>query len=353
MMAYVYHKLSLFGLLLVLLACVQAQSNSETGPTLPSHVNQQAFNAINKFWTADRLRHATPKEQLLPPPSVNGQNQHARITIPDGPEISVPGGYGALLPEEDTQLEIDEGTHNDTRHTRLVGSYQTNPAAYPWRITGKVFFTQAGVRYQCTASIGHSYMLWTAGHCVYDSTKGGWSTNFVFIPAYNNGAEPYGRWFAAKLSTTNEWRDRRDFSRDLGAVHVARRWINGANWAIGDYLGFHGYVVNTGYDRVSQQWTAIGYPAASPFNGMSMYYVRSNLQVQYAYHNPDTVGINSDATGGASGGPWLRNWNMISPGQVNSVNSFKFTNDASKMYGPYFDTYVSDWWNAAIRSQII
>ena len=85
-----------------------------------------------------------------------------------------------------------------------------NPNSYslfPYRAVGRVYFIEAGQAYACSASVIGEYAVWTAGHCVHpgDGDPSAWHTNWIFIPAYKDGARPYGVWQAAYLYTTNQW----------------------------------------------------------------------------------------------------------------------------------------------------
>ena len=50
-----------------------------------------------------------------------------------------------------------------------------------------------------------------------------------------------------------------------------------------------------------------------------------------------TIAVFSDMTGGSSGGPWVGNNPSGKLGYVFGLNSYKLTNDSSRMYSPYFD----------------
>src|SRR5580765_5664105 len=66
---------------------------------------------------------------------------------------------------------------------------------------GKVFFHEGAYDYVCSGtatSSGNGDVVTTAGHCVNEG-PGAFVTNFAFVPAYNNGAAPYGTWTAKTL----------------------------------------------------------------------------------------------------------------------------------------------------------
>src|ERR687894_1207727 len=72
---------------------------------------------------------------------------------------------------------------------------------------GKVFFTDSGVNYVCSGTALAGDVVWTAGHCVNEG-PGAFYTNFLFVPAYRDGAAPHGRFAAPTLLTTSGWQTR-------------------------------------------------------------------------------------------------------------------------------------------------
>ena len=57
----------------------------------------------------------------------------------------------------------------------------------------------------CSAAAIQRRLIATAGHCVFDAEQGHFLTNFVFVPAYDNGAAPFGAWSARMVITTPSW----------------------------------------------------------------------------------------------------------------------------------------------------
>ena len=69
--------------------------------------------------------------------------------------------------------------------------YEASP--YP-AMHGKVFFTDSGVNYVCSGTAltsNNKSVVWTAAHCVNEGL-GQYFTNWAFVPAYRDGARPYG-----------------------------------------------------------------------------------------------------------------------------------------------------------------
>lgn len=225
-------------------------------------------------------------------------------------------------------------------HVGNIASYTT----YPFRTIGKLFFKQYGTSYVCSASVMGNKGIVTAGHCLHagNGLSTGWSTNVVFVPAYKNGAAPYGQWPIYSLRTFTDWYNNGasgDFDHDWGAGRTSYT-RNGRT--IGQTVGYLGYTYNLSRN---QMWWEIGYPASSPFNGMYMYACNAS----YAYNSPFYSGgpapmsVGCDMTGGCSGGPWIKNFGNGTAVYVNGVNSHRATARPAELSSPYANT---DTYNA-------
>ena len=119
-------------------------------------------------------------------------------------------------------------------------------------------------------------------------------------------------------------------------------------------------IANNSYDlningfEIGSKSFAFGYPAAAPYDGQSLKFVSSFIFSDPNISNSTTWGMNSDLTGGASGGPWLSGLvNGISDnalGKLSSVNSYKYTLDTTKMYGPRFNAITQKTFEAALTA---
>ena len=163
----------------------------------------------------------------------------------------------------------------------------------------------------------------TAGHCVNEG-PGAFVTNFAFVPAYNNGAGPYGTWTAE------------------GSVHhhpvAEQRRLRLRRGLRGDER-----------ERLGQSLTRLvgSYPIA--FNLAARPDLQGlRLPGRQALQRPDALvvhrhgrrrtpsaaaqdqGLACNMTGGSSGGGW------ITGGSLNSVTSFGYTGVKNILFGPYF-----------------
>lgn len=64
-------------------------------------------------------------------------------------------------------------------------------------------------------------------------------------------------------------------------------------------------------------------------------------------YNPQftTQGISCNMTGGSAGGPWFIG--TSSSGYQNSVNSYGYGGNSTKMYGPYWGTVIQGTYQSA------
>ncbi len=201
---------------------------------------------------------------------------------------------------------------------------------------GKVFFSDGASNYVCSGTAltsGNESVVWTAGHCV-NQGPGAFYTNWAFVPAYKDGARPYGTWTARNLLTTSAWGNNGDFGHDLGAAVVN---TNGGA-TLTDTVGSRGIAFN---QSASQHYLSHGYPAAPPFSGGRMFICEADLGTRDTSADPPTMGIGCDMTGGSSGGGWVVGNTVL------SVNSYGYSNQPNVMYGPYQDTIAQQLYTTA------
>ncbi len=259
---------------------------AQAAPVQSKKVTQPRDDVV-RYWTAERMRNAKPAERTRKPLAKGGAK---------------PPSAGAA--------------------TEVPAPYTT----FPTSTNGKVFFTDSGVNYVCSGTAiasSNESVVWTAGHCVHDG-PGTFHTNWVFVPAYRDGVRPYGTWAARGLHTTSFWRDKGDFSYDLGAAVVSPS----STGSLTDRVG-GGRNLAFNYPR-SQRYNAFGYPAGNPFNGQRLWKCDSSLYMSDS-GTPQPMGIQCNMTGGSSGGGWV----VPTDGRVYSVNSYGYSNLRNVMFGPY------------------
>ena len=278
--------LALVALVVALVAPAQAAQPAKVKAV------DQSKAAVTKYWTAERMRNATPLDVV---DGVTGAKQK-RLDIPF--------------------TRYEPSTYN-TAH-------------------GKVFFSDGSANYVCSGTAltsGNESVVWTAGHCVNEG-PGAFYTNWAFVPGYKDGAAPYGTWTARQLLTTAAWGQAGDFSYDLGAAVVN---ANGGA-TLTDTVGSRG----AGFNQAAEQhYLSHGYPAAPPFSGGRMFICESDLGIRDTSADPATMGIGCDMTGGSSGGGWVVGNSVL------SVNSYGYSNQPNVMYGPYQGTVAQQLYTSA------
>ena len=269
-----------------------------------------------EYWTPERMRSAIPAD-VLAKKAVERQKSSPAV-LPEqakGPETKIQGSA--------PQIQA-----------------KANASETPVPHIGKVFFTLGGTNYVCSANSvasANRNTVSTAGHCLNEG-PGAFATKFTFVPAYQNGSAPYGKWTAKALYAPTQWSSSGSMEYDTGFAVMSQ--LNGRNLA--DVVGASGVSFNAARGLA---YKAFGYPAASPFNGESLKSC-SGTATNDPY-NPqfNSQGIPCNMTGGSSGGPWFIG--TSSSGYQNSVNSYGYGSNSTKMYGPYWGSVIQQAYNTA------
>ncbi|MGH8895212.1 MAG: trypsin-like serine peptidase, partial [Actinomycetes bacterium] len=256
---------------------------------------------VATYWTAGRMRTAQPADR--------------------------PTAANTTSTTSTTSTTVHRGQATTVTARRPGGA--PVPAASVVNTTGKVFFTLGGVNYVCSGAATASTnkdVVTTAGHCVNEG-PGAYATNWAFVPAYNNGARPYGTWTARTLVTTTAWASQGDINYDGG--FAVMNTLNGQH--LTDVVGGQGVAFNQPRGLF---YDAYGYPAAGKFNGETLKSCSGTAQDDI-YGGTQSQSIACNMTGGSSGGPWLTGGSTI-----NSVNSFGYRGVKNRMFGPYFGSAI-------------
>ncbi|MBT2505529.1 peptidase [Streptomyces sp. ISL-98] len=260
------------------------------------------------FWTAERMRSATPLDLLAD--TRGALKSRKAVKAVKAPE---PGAAPTTVAP--------------TAFPQAGGAWAGGGAVV--KTSGRVFFSFQGRTASCSGNAVTSQnasTVITAGHCV--KYQGSWHTNWVFVPAYNNGQAPYGQWSATKTFATDQWAASEDINYDVGAAVVAP--LNGKK--LTETVGAQGLQFNGGYNKPMY---AFGFPAASPYDGTKLIYCSGNTSKDFLFSKDHSLACNM--TGGSSGGPWFASFNETTgTGLQTSVNSFGYTFLPNRMFGPYF-----------------
>lgn len=277
------------------------------------------------FWTEERMRNAIPGDVLAQKAMQRGNNSKADLNSPV--EAGAPSTVEAATPStQASQIQT-----------------KANASESPVKHIGKVFFTLSGVNYVCSGnsvSSGNKSTVSTAGHCVNEG-PGAFATNFTFVPAYLNGAAPYGKWTARALYAPTQWSSAGNMQYDTGFAVMSP--LNGQT--LSDVVGASGLQFNAARGL---SYKSFGYPAAAPFNGESLKSCSGTAKNDP--NNPAflTQGIPCNMTGGSSGGPWFIG--SSSTGYQNSINSYGYGNKSTTMYGPYWGSVIQQSYATAAAS---
>ncbi|MEU7135636.1 peptidase [Streptomyces sp. NPDC046261] len=184
----------------------------------------------------------------------------------------------------------------------------------PVKTVGRLFFVNAdGADTWCTATAvdsGNRSVVMAAGHCVRrGASPVNTYTDLVFVPGYAKGARPYGVFPVRATVTPASWAH--DSVGDIAALTVDP--VKGRR--LTEVTG--GQPV--AFDREpGGEVTAFGYPASTPQRGEELLYCAGPSK---AAPDDETV-MPCDMTGGASGGPWLADFDATTGrGTLVSVNS--------------------------------
>jgi V8-like Glu-specific endopeptidase len=312
----------------------------------------------NKPWSTERMENAQPYPlpELDSAPEILGdfsQNDEDPVFIPSIPPST---NQNLVFGEYDTFDQSSVSNSNYTKpapYTRYENfdSYQV----FPYSTIGVLFFTQKDIDYRCSAAVVGENALWTAGHCVHDGMgdQTGWSENVVFIPAYKDGNEPYGRWIAENLYTRWYWFNNQDLRFDIGGVVLEP---NGLGQSVQDVVGSLGFAYNIGSN---QHWFNFGYPSDFPFDGKTMQVCAGSFaRVAEDFSYPNPIGMGCDMTKGSSGGPWIINFSGFhgNTNFLNGNNSFRFTSepeDNEEIFSPYFGATAKDLFDSISSNDTI
>ncbi|MFF3852915.1 trypsin-like serine peptidase [Micromonospora sp. NPDC002575] len=272
-----------------------------------------------EYWTKERMRTAISADVLV-----------KKAGAKAGKGLKPTGAARSVPPAAPTVTAASVGSQADGDISAYVAASAT---------VGKVFFYNPadGKNYVCSAGAVNStskLLVMSAGHCVHGGRGGQWMQNWIFVPLYNYGAEPYGRWSAKYLTAFNAWINDSNLDRDVSYITV---YPNASGQRLVDRVGGNGLSVNYSY---TEAVTILAYPAAPPYDGGWQQYCQGTT---YRPGSENKIALNCGFTGGSSGSVWLRLYNDVY-GYVNGIMST--LNSAGVNKSSYFDTAVMDAYNS-------
>ncbi|WP_018157769.1 trypsin-like serine peptidase [Demetria terragena] len=309
----------------------------------PLESGQQARAGGSTGWTAKQMRAAIPVERTL------SATQHAKVQgakVDLGRSVTIQGKTVATASKGSAKTAAEQACSLPPTNTGSL--YQGCEQFGHYKQQGKMFFLDPSKpapknRFVCSATsitAGNKSTVLTAGHCLHKGsggTQAGFMKEVVFVPAYKDGAAPYGQWKGVNASTTNAWATSANYAGDVAYFTVGK--VGGKTLA--DTVGTTG--IAFGATHQGSQTYAFGYPADAPFDGSDPYFCSGK---SFAGLSAGTKGLNCRMTGGASGGGWEVGLNVSTgAGSAISVNSYKNKFDVSRMYGPHFGQAAQDTYN--------
>jgi V8-like Glu-specific endopeptidase len=267
----------------------------------------EAQRIVNDYWTPARLEAATP---VVEPAGTTDKK-------PLAPAQKAVTASGPVMPE----------------------GLSTQDAWFSYT-NGKIFFVDPRNNggYVCSGSAlnsGSKRLVVTAGHCaVVGGGNGQVMLNWIFIPGYNRGSEPRGRFSAYWFHYSTGWSVRNDWQRDFAFVVTN---TNGSGQLLVNAAGGHGFRVNGGYSRYVH---IAGYPGNRE-SGEVQWYCWGTTD---RWPGANAYRLGCDFGGGSSGGPWLEDYQPNGLGYVISAMQGNLNGQNS---GPYYDNHVLDVFNAA------
>ncbi|MUL37802.1 hypothetical protein BWI75_16065 [Gloeocapsopsis sp. AAB1 = 1H9] len=300
-------------------------------PGFVSKVNDTVItNSNNTYWTPQRLQNAKPLN--LPKPT----NQLTTQTAPlAGTPVSVSGQAPTVNIPPDLQNKLFQPRQINSVADELVqpnnvgsvGAHFTSSrlvplsadVVYPYRAVGKLFFTIPGQGdFVCSGAVIKPRIVLTAGHCVHSGSGGqkGFFTNFLFLPAYRDGAAPYKSWSWSYVMTPDAWAKGNGVvpnAADYAMIEINDLPFKGVNRKIGQVTGSLGFKT---FSLFPNHATLLGYPGNLD-NGNKMHQVTAQ---SFRTQTPNSVEYGSDMRGGSSGGPWIQNFGVASVGQSGGQN---------------------------------
>ncbi|WP_240935346.1 trypsin-like serine peptidase [Catellatospora methionotrophica] len=277
--------------------------------------NEAAAKEVVAYWTPERMAAAVDLDFARP-----------KATGKETNTTSKPNGKAGTIAPVAPRMSVDRGANLLNESLAI----------------GKLYFNTPWGGSSCSASTvssGKRRLVMTAGHCVHSGGAGGsWYGNWVFVPQYRSGSQPYGSFAAYTVATRSAWVNSGSYPEDMAIVIMN----NGGYWGLKvvDTVGGHGLRWNWGY---GPYMTAIGYPS-NLGGGEIQWFCQSGT---WQGHD-QVIRMYCPMTYGSSGGPWLQEYNDATGyGYINSVVSHGDNPGNGEFDGPYFDNDIKSLYDYA------
>lgn len=297
----------------------------------PSGVAVGGWSAASasSFWTPARMRSAVPVE-------VAGPGAEATEDEAAAGASQAPWWAGASAAPQPVAPYSDFAEVGD-------------PTDGVSRVNGVIFFEFKGELGRCSGTsveAPNMSVVFTAGHCVHElgGAAGQWYRGrWTFVPGYRFGQRPFGVFPAKWLDATKRWVSEGNENFDVAAAVVGRN-EKGQRLAAA-----------VGADKIAfelppqQDFDIHGYPVGRPFDGETQ---RLCKGAGFLGHDPEsvlapgplTLGVPCQVTGGASGGGWT-----IEGDVLDGVTDYGYPEDPQTDFGAYFGPEVKRLYERVAR----
>ena len=291
-----------------------AQAETDTVVDIPASEQRLSESAITQ---------AKPHRNRLPSPNIDSlkPSQQSQANPPgvSGAQTSTAtsrafGAFGVPYTAKRVSLKPTSAV------SATNGGYLS--ATYPYSAIGRLTFRVGSFTSWCSASVIRRSVIVTAAHCIQDFGSGSNTfTNFIFVPAFYNGAAPYGSWSAQAFVRPASWANGTDIgsgsARDNDLAVIALRKINGQ--FISSRTGHLNYGWNN-YSFIRSNLTGnLSVAALSTLGYPGLLDAGRIMQRSDGPSFLTTIGgagqiyQGSTFTGGSSGGPWVANFGYQNP----------------------------------------
>ncbi|MCB1398287.1 MAG: trypsin-like peptidase domain-containing protein [Rhodobacter sp.] len=176
---------------------------------------------------------------------------------------------------------------------------------YPQLAMGALFFTSAqGNGASCSATVINENLIVTAAHCCYSHAtnqgeQSGMNSDFVFVPAYRDGAAPLGAFDWSSLRYLGSYVNRPRRVNDICLIQLRP---DAEGHPVSYYTGWLGNARNYPY---TVNLHAVGYPGNIGDGQFQQLCTSTTARPPRRCERNNVLNMGCSMTYGASGGAWL------------------------------------------------